>query len=144
MSKEMVNELTCLAQYSDINCGYPSLLELKWKEMAKEDLQEAQKSLIEFVKGKTKFNREAHLAQALYVLASLPYEEGKFGLELVEEGLKSDSIWCNECALSVLEQWENLEVAEKMLADFHSEEKWLQEYRDKVLEYMKKLQKETI
>lgn len=144
MSEEMVNELTRLAPYSEINCGYPSLLELKWKEMAKEDLQEAQKSLIEFVARETKFNREMHLAQALYVLASLPYEEGKFGLELVEEGLKSDSIWCNECALGVLEQWENLELAEKMLADFHSEEKWLQEYRDKVLEYMKKLQKETI
>ena len=124
MSKEMVNELTRLAPYSEINCGYPSLLELKWKEMAKEDLQEAQKSLIEFVEGETKFNREMHLAQALYVLASLPYEEGKFGIELVE------------CAVGVLEQWENLELAEKMLADFHSEEKWLQEYRDKVLDYM--------
>ena len=39
MAEEMVNELTRLAPYSEINCGYPSLLELKWKEMAKEDLQ---------------------------------------------------------------------------------------------------------
>ena len=142
MSKEMVNELTRIAPYSEINCGYPSLLELKWKEMAKENLQEAQKSLIEFVKQKT--GRELYLSQALYVLASLPYEEGKFGLELVEEGLNSDSIWCNECAVGVLEQWENLELAEKMLADFHSGENWLQEYRDKVLEYMRELQKETM
>lgn len=118
MSEEMVNELTRLAPYSEINCGYPSLLELKWKEMVKEDLQEAQKSLIEFVARETKFNREMHLAQALYVLASLPYEEGKFGLELVEEGLKSDSIWCNECALGVLEQWEILNWPRRCLLIF--------------------------
>lgn len=133
MSEEMVNELIRLAPHSEINCGYPSLLELKWKEMAKEDLQEAQKSLIEFVEGETRFNRKSHLAQALYVLASLPYEEGKFGLKLVEEGLKSDSIWCNECAVGVLEQWENLEVAEKFLENFKSNEKWLMEYRNTVL-----------
>lgn len=135
MSEELVSSLMRLEPHSEINCGYPSLIELEWKKAAEDNLEEAQKSLLDFARRK-----RSYLPQALYVLASLPYDEGKFGIDLVYEGLKSENIWCNECAVGVLEQWENLEVAEKMLAEFHSKEKWLQEYKEAVLRDLRELQ----
>lgn len=128
MSERLVNDLMRLAPYSEINCGCPSLVELEWKKMAEENLEDAQKSLLDFARRKP-----FYLSQALYVLAGLSCEEGQFGIELVEEGLESKDILCNECAVGVLEQWENLEMAEKLLENFKTPEKWLMEYKSDVL-----------
>ena len=124
---EWFEEFKWMLNDSDPHSDTYSTIQLRWNEMRRENLSEAQKALINLAR-----YSNAGLVNAMRVLRDLSRKDADFGVDIVVETLKD----CNdgeslEMALQCFECWDDPSFI-PFLETLELDQKWLNEYRDSI------------
>lgn len=128
---EWFEELKWMLNDSDPHSDTYSTIQLRWNEMKRENLSEAQTALINLAR-----YSNAGLVNAMRVLRDLSRKDADFGVDIVVETLKD----CNdgeslEMALQCFECWDDPSFI-PFLETLELDQKWLNEYRDSIVKWL--------
>ena len=121
-------ELKLMLEGSDPHSDVPTVIQMRWNEMKRENLSKAQKALINLAR-----HSNDGLVNAMRVLRDLSRKDADFGVDIVVETLKDcydgGSL---EMALECVERWNDASFI-PFLETLVFKKKWLEEYKESIV-----------